>query len=306
MVALHPFDVFVTRSDTPHILEQVQTKCSIKLVWRRPPSNRSRETIFYVVSSESLDTDVLLGYQDSEQVHPNQMGRSVSGSQRGHGIITEERDQEIRPPAPTPPLQSMHPSDNPYDGHTYGTRVQQHQDLPQQQPHHAFLHGLFERPQMRDAVVDGARHSHNSPTPTVLDTRSIVTEHPQPLGPSSIPTMTATSSHNGGQSPGIDKIRLNFTWDKAPINVWLDMAAPAEAFYLAFHRIAEKRKKMFERDSVSIWLRRDKEMAEGDGYELLLNESDLEGDWETTITWLKENKRDTAPHVIGRVEIDGG
>jgi hypothetical protein len=43
----------------------VPASCSIELTWRRPRSDSTHSTIFYVVPQEALDTDILLGYEDS-------------------------------------------------------------------------------------------------------------------------------------------------------------------------------------------------------------------------------------------------
>jgi len=41
--------------------------CAIELTWRQPHSNSTHETLFYVVPKETLDIDILLGYDDSGQ-----------------------------------------------------------------------------------------------------------------------------------------------------------------------------------------------------------------------------------------------
>ena len=62
---LEPSYVSVTRSATPHARKEVQTSCSIELEWSRPHSEMTHRTTFYLVSGDALDTDVLLGYDDS-------------------------------------------------------------------------------------------------------------------------------------------------------------------------------------------------------------------------------------------------
>jgi hypothetical protein len=57
--------VTVTQSTTPHLLEEVQAGSSIDLDWRRPHSEITDRTTFYIVSGDALDTDVLLSCHDS-------------------------------------------------------------------------------------------------------------------------------------------------------------------------------------------------------------------------------------------------
>lgn len=69
LISLPPAYVSITRSATPLIPEQAQTNCAIELEWRRPHSERSHCTTFYIVSGEALDADVLLGRDDHEAGH---------------------------------------------------------------------------------------------------------------------------------------------------------------------------------------------------------------------------------------------
>lgn len=67
-----PQNVLVTHSGTPHIPREVTVRCSVELTWRRPNSESTHSTKFYIVPGAMLDTDVLLGYEDS--------GEGVSGT----------------------------------------------------------------------------------------------------------------------------------------------------------------------------------------------------------------------------------
>lgn len=95
-------------------------------------------------------------------------------------------------------------------------------------------------------------------------------------------------------------------WDVTTVNVWLDTGASGEAFYHNFQQQVGKRKAISDRAMVRIYLRRDKNTPDDEVYELSLDEDELDADWETTVTWLEENKREKSPHIYGKVEIDDG
>lgn len=61
----------LTHVEVPHRvtgeLRLVPVSCAIELTWRQPHSNSTHETLFYVVPKETLDIDILLGYDDSGQ-----------------------------------------------------------------------------------------------------------------------------------------------------------------------------------------------------------------------------------------------
>jgi hypothetical protein len=65
----------VTRVEVPHHasggVQLVPVSCSIDLTWRRPHSNSTHSTMFYVVSKEVLDIDMYLGYEDSDKDSPS-------------------------------------------------------------------------------------------------------------------------------------------------------------------------------------------------------------------------------------------
>jgi len=88
--------------------------------------------------------------------------------------------------------------------------------------------------------------------------------------------------------------------------IWLDLRAPGETFYNAFHQLVEKRKGIFERAMMTIYLKKDKQMPDDEAYPLSLDADNLEADWDTTVAWLEVNRRDKPPHVYGRVEAGEG
>ena len=187
-----------------------------------------------------------------------------------------------------------------YDGSAHATPVQQQQQHQQQ---NVFMEGLFAQQHAKVAAMEESGHSQNSPTVTVLGSRSLHTEHPQPLHHSPLPT---ASAHNVDQNTVTDRIRMNFLWEKTSMNVWLDMSAPGEAFFMTFQQLAEKRTRIFDRAEVTIYLKKDKKTPDSEAYALSLDEEELQTDWETTLTWLEDNKRETPPHVFGWVQVGEG
>ena len=88
--------------------------------------------------------------------------------------------------------------------------------------------------------------------------------------------------------------------------MWLDLHAPGEDFFKTFQRLVEKRKGIFDRTNITIYLKKDKLTPSDEAYPLSLDVDDLEADWDTTVAWLQDNKRDKSPHVYGTVLSEGG
>jgi hypothetical protein len=209
--------------------------------------------------------------------------------QRGQTFMHQQHNPNIRPPVPTPPAQPLRRSTVTYDGSAHATPVppqQQHQ--PWQQPAQDFPETLLAQQHPSTAAMGESRHSQGSPAVTVINTHPLHTAHQQPLQPSPIPP------HNANQT-STNRLRVNLLWDKTVAPIWLDMSGEAEDFFTTFQQLAEKKKRIFDRANVTICFRRDK-----------LDEETLDMDWESTLEWLMENKRDTAPHVFGRVEVGDG
>ncbi|CAO2651613.1 Nn.00g041830.m01.CDS01 [Neocucurbitaria sp. VM-36] len=252
-----------------------------------------------------LDTDVLLGYEDSGEGVSDHSTTIAPQPQRRPGFILQEFGQNIRPSAPTPPSQSFHPSTLMYDGSASATPIQQqpvHQQPPrQQQQQHTFMDTLLARQQSNFAAREETRLSQNSPAATVLGSRSLHTEHSQPQNPSAVPTASVCSSDQDTVS---DRIRLHITWDRTLLKVWLDMRSPCETFFRTFQEAVEKRKGLFDRSNIIIFLKKDKLWPDNEAYPLSLNEDDLEADWDETVSFLKENPM--LPNVYGRIEVGDG
>ena len=57
--------VFVPCTSNPEDYTEIRVSESITLIWRRPNSNSTHSTTFFLVSKNVLNTDVVLGYEDS-------------------------------------------------------------------------------------------------------------------------------------------------------------------------------------------------------------------------------------------------
>lgn len=90
------------------------------------------------------------------------------------------------------------------------------------------------------------------------------------------------------------------------MSLWLDLAAPAEHFFDAFRQAADKRKRVFNRPETMIYFKRDKSSPDEEDFELSLEEESLEADWLQALDWLGENKKETSPHIHGKVQVDEG
>ncbi|KAF2686955.1 hypothetical protein K458DRAFT_402477 [Lentithecium fluviatile CBS 122367] len=268
--------------------------------WRRPQSNSTHSTTFYIVPRDVLDIDILLGYEDSGEGASGYPPPVAPQPQRQRAFHFEEYDHNKRPPAPTPPLaHSYHRSTIMYDGSHPTTPVQQQQ----QHSVHQFVENLVNRQHAHGAAVEPSRLSQHSPAVTVRGSHSSHIEHPQPLRPVAAPN---ASGHNVDQNAASDKVRLNFDWGPTPMKVWIELRAPGEAFFEAFQQQVQKRKGMFERSQVTIYLKKDKKTPDDEACELSLDMNDLEADWEATVEWLEENRRGEPPRVYGRVQVGEG
>jgi hypothetical protein len=111
---------------------------------------------------------------------------------------------------------------------------------------------------------------------------------------------------NAGKVPASSRIRLSLTWDATPINVWLDLHGRGEAFFHAFQQLCAKRKGEFDRSRTLILLKPDKHAPEDEAYALSLDEDEMDADWETTVAWIEEHRRDKSPHLYGEVRVEEG
>jgi hypothetical protein len=103
-----------------------------------------------------------------------------------------------------------------------------------------------------------------------------------------------------------NRIRLSLIWDATWLTVGLDLDARCEAFFRAFQQLCVKRKGEFDRSRTFILLKPDKHAPEDEAYALSLDEDEMNADWETTVAWIKEHRRDKSPHLYGEVRVEEG
>jgi hypothetical protein len=164
---------------------------------------------------------------------------------------------------------------------------------------------LVHRPQVQIPQA----HIHMNPSPVEM----------QLTGPSPPPDQLTFKNYDVSSSLFTDnyitgtskvtpssRIRLSLTYDATPINVWLDLDAPGEAFFQSFQQQCVKRMKVLDRSGAFIWLKPNKHAPDDEAYALSLDEDELDADWETTVAWIKENRRDKSPHLFGVVMVGEG
>ena len=64
------FQVMVPHPADPNLRRTVHVEESVTLTWRRPHSDATHDTTFFLVPKDMLNTDILLGYVDSGEGHP--------------------------------------------------------------------------------------------------------------------------------------------------------------------------------------------------------------------------------------------
>ncbi|KAH7066426.1 hypothetical protein BKA63DRAFT_161502 [Paraphoma chrysanthemicola] len=210
--------------------------------------------------------------------------------------MIRDYQRTLRPTAPTPPAPSFHPSSLTHDRSISATPIRHHHRQTQQMGNHATEEHI------QNLTRELSQSLQFSPATTVLGSRPSGLHHPQPVP---IPAGHTATPHDTGQKPTSNRLRLNLVWDLTTVNVWLDTAAPGEAFYDTFQQHFGKRKVIPDRTMLRIDLKCDKQCPDDQAYALSLDEDELDADWETTVSWLEENKRDKSPHIYGQVEIEG-
>jgi hypothetical protein len=113
-------------------------------------------------------------------------------------------------------------------------------------------------------------------------------------------------THTASQDPGSEKIRVSCTLGSGSFKFWLDLDAPAQAFFQTVQPQLEKKRGLFDRTTVSFVFGRDKQMSDDEVCELQLGEDELEADWEETVIWIRDNKGEKAPQIYATVQFDEG
>lgn len=208
-------------------------------------------------------------------------GYPYNSPQRDMDAIHQLASRKDAVPAP---LTSIHHSDMTSRLHRQAASHQLHQESERGFPH--------------DAMAEPVRRSGASPTATTRDAHPPVDRSSQPRH--SPDTHPAPST--GTSDTATTRLRLKIKWEVTLINVWLDLEQRGEAFFQAFQRELKGRRQIHDRSNTTIRLMTDQSSRTDSAYNLSLGIDELECDWETTLDWLKENKRDQPPHFIGVIE----
>lgn len=223
----------------------------------------------------------------ADYAHPD---LSPSRQRQGYGIDAYQHG--VLPAAPMPPVHPHHRS-NMYDDSIRGAAIKNH--FPQH-----FMDEAIARQHIQSAgFKDGSHSVQQAPAGTAFD--SPAPRMPQKHANQSSTSPTPSILHSD-PSIATERIRLQLVWDLTPIMMWLDLHDSGEAFFQAFQLQADRRKRVFDRATMTIFLMTDKTTPENEAYPLSLNEDDLHVDWDTTVTWLEEHRREKAPHIFGKID----
>ncbi|KAF2657479.1 hypothetical protein K491DRAFT_714501 [Lophiostoma macrostomum CBS 122681] len=248
-------------------------KFAVTLTWRRSKETKTNMCAFYVVSSELLETDVILGSEDclDRQIPPDvyEVHSPQVNYQREGFVEMEELVPAVSQHAPSVLRHIYHQNTMTPDTQRTHARVQALEDMRR-------------------------THATDSTTPT-----------PQSKHKDS-KSSTHTSTPLQGQASLSDQIQVSGFWGKTPIKMSFDPDAPGEAFYQAFYQWAVRRKRDgdLERHRMTLWLKASKNMPHEEAYDLRLEEDELENFWESAVDWIQENKNPKAPHLYATVEFE--
>jgi activator of HSP90 ATPase len=192
--------------------------------------------------------------------------------QRGQGLNFKER------------AESYHRSSNAPHGSKVSARVQPDELLQN-----------FVRTQ-RDQVAAQSR-SASAAVPNQR-TDSSRTSHPSTAD---VPSSTRMATPH----PGSDRIRVSCTLGSSAISFWLDLDASAQEFFVTLYKELEKKKNTLNRATTSVLFTCDK-TSDAEGREIQLSEDELEADWEETMEWIRDNKRQKSPHIYAALQCDEG
>jgi hypothetical protein len=116
-----------------------------------------------------------------------------------------------------------------------------------------------------------------------------------------------SSIETADQIPSSDTIRVRCALGRSTLKFWLDLDASAQAFLHTIQDEFDAINKSFDRKKTSIVFHCEKQISDEDGGEKLsLNENALEADWEGTIDWIRDNRRETAPQMYATVQFKEG
>ncbi|KAF1919371.1 hypothetical protein BDU57DRAFT_512432 [Ampelomyces quisqualis] len=267
--------------NSPGASKDVVVSSAAKLTWVRPRSSASHSTTFYLVPSENVDIDVLLGCHDSGEEF---LGSIPSPPQRPRGFSFIEPTMNAS--AKQAPQPSFHRSSQ-----LPGSSLDEKPD--------AIIQAMLNL--QRERVLDEGETTlpQHSPASTRHKSAQCLSHNEQTN--SRTPTVVPKT-----HEPRTDKIRLTCKLGSLSFQCWLYLDAPGEAFCENVQNEFKKRKLQFDRPNSTILFKNNKEAPDIDAYYLSLDEDALEADWGETIDWLRTNKRNVSPHIYGTIQIDDG
>lgn len=193
--------------------------------------------------------------------------------------------QEVQSPTVVPP--SFHRSQ--FESVPYQTQSRHQYD---QQANESYQYQV-----PRDSNEGKQQPAQHSPMLTSRNTRTTQKDYSK----STTPPVQIRS--NNSETPN-RKLRLSLKWDTTPVNLWLDLDSSAEVFFQALRDVS-KRRQVHDWNSWVVWLKTELQSPDETAYRLALGE-ELDADWDITVDWLEQNKRDKPPHICGSFEFQEG
>ncbi|KAI4911384.1 uncharacterized protein J4E92_010197 [Alternaria infectoria] len=254
----------------------VAVKAAVNLTWRRRNEFKTNMDTFYVVSARLLDSDVVLGSEESmERQFPSEVQEAHSPQGRyPPGFVTvDEYDQAVPPQAPTAPI------------HPY-----QHQYQPPSPE--------VQRAFGRVGAMHEVQRMRGSEPPAQVAPSAPANYSPQSDAPIPIPS----------QGDPSDELEIEGYWGRMPISMSVDISGSGEQFFQAFQCMAIDRKRgdNLDRQRLAVWLRADEDGPEDEAYYVSLDQGALEKRWKMVVRWIRKNKNSEEPHLYATVEIADG
>ncbi|KAF1922179.1 uncharacterized protein M421DRAFT_427198 [Didymella exigua CBS 183.55] len=261
--------ISVPRRGAPGTFRQITVSSRAKLTWKRSKSNASHETTFFLVDQEFLDIDLLFGSLDSGEDMPEIMPPPPP---KGQGPKFKEH------------AGSFHRSSDARHGSKASARVQP-DELVQD----------FIMTQREQAAAQSRSISAAAPNNRTDSSR---TSHPSTADPPS-------SIYIANPQSGSERIRVSCTLGSSALSFWVDLDAPAQEFFSTLHKEFERKRNTLDRATTSILFTCDK-TSDNEGREIQLSEDELEADWEETVAWIRDNKRQKSPHIYAALQYNEG
>jgi hypothetical protein len=301
--------IYVPRRGVPGTFLEITVSFRAELTWKRSrsTSNASHRTTFYLVDQEFLDIDILLGSPDSgEGMFTTLVPKHPSISRVCYKNTHADWPDMPEPmPPPFQKGQAFKFREHTSSAHAGSSHLESfHRSDANDDPSH------YNRTQPVELVHDFLRNQRERAAVPPRNAPGATSKQRTDPSSASRPATAdpASPTHTAGQSPGSEKIRVScISPGSGPFKFWLDLDAPAQVFFDTVRPLLEKKRGPFDRTTASFLFGRDKQMSHDEvSDQLPLGEDELEADWEDTVTWIRDNKRDTAPQIYAAVQFDEG